>query len=85
MKTPEPFSAFSGCLYCSDPVENFEPGPRGGSCQNMTCRACGARYNLVIIFGQAVRFVGDDGAQPIGRPGQPLFLEVLRGPGGGPV
>lgn len=62
------FDPFDACLYCHDPVANFEPGPRGGSAQNMTCRRCGARFNLAIAT--AVPFLGD----------RPLFLGVLSPP-----
>lgn len=65
---PKQFDPFSACLYCGAPVETFEPGPKGGSSQNMTCRCCLARYNLAIV-GPAFR--GGEG---------PLFLEVLEEP-----
>jgi hypothetical protein len=64
----KPFEPFRACLYCAEPVETFEPGPKGGAAQNMTCRFCGARYNLVVH------------ARDGGPADVPLFLEILEPP-----
>lgn len=78
---PRVFDPFPACLYCDDPVEHFEPGPKGGASQNMTCRGCGTRYNLAFIVGVAVRFNDPhQGGEVVGRGGDCLFLEVLAPP-----
>jgi hypothetical protein len=41
----------------------FQPGPRGGSAQNVECVGCGERYNVTIV-GKSLLF-----AQAIGHRG----------------
>ncbi|UQD96081.1 hypothetical protein [Bradyrhizobium japonicum] len=37
---------------------SLQPGPRGGSAQNLTCTSCGARWNVAppryIMFAQRI-------------------------------
>lgn len=45
------------CPQCG--CETFQPGPRGGSAQNVECIACGERFNVTIVgtqllFAQAI-------------------------------
>lgn len=37
---------FTGCGYCGG--RDFNEGPRGGLSVNITCRGCGARYNVLF-------------------------------------
>ena len=59
------FLARGFCLACDG--DQFQPGPRGGSAQNVECVGCGARYNVLIVgnelvFAQAIghRSTGSD-------------------------
>lgn len=36
---------FTACTHCGS--TEFENGPRGGAALNITCKGCGARFNVI--------------------------------------
>jgi hypothetical protein len=61
---------------CPCGCTRFAPGPRGGLSWNVTCVACGARFNILLEPGCPVLLINDlPGGKPPVQPSWIIELE----------